>query len=108
MDNDTPQSNEKWVLYYYGFGACAAVACENTPEELMPRAGIGQPIKWIEQNGRYLGLPFNGEVSPPPFSYSINQDGERLYWMMSGKRPQKKQSEWRKAFDGLGKRLRLW
>lgn len=74
---------EKWVLYFYGFGVCNAVACEDTPEALMPKAGIGQPVQWTDQNGRYLGLPLNGDRTLG-FHYTINQDGERLYKIMSG------------------------
>lgn len=77
------QSQVKWVLYYYGFGVTNAVACADTPEELMPQAGIGQPVKWIDQGGRYIGFPFGGDVHAD-FRYTINRDGEQVYKIMAG------------------------
>lgn len=86
MQQDTA-SDKKWVLYFYGSGVSSAVACEATPEELMPKAGIGQPVKWTDQGGRYIGIPFDGKL-PAEFYYTINQDGETVYKVMTGQRPQ--------------------
>lgn len=102
--SNTTTSDEKWVLYLSGFGPTVAVGCENTPEELMTKAGIGQPVKWTDQGGRYIGIPFDGEF-PAKFYYTINQDGETIYKVMTGQRPERqpRKSAFGEAFGALAR-----
>ena len=96
MTQDTA-SQEKWVLYFYISGKTNPVACENTPEELMTKAGIGRPIQWTDQGGCYIGIPFGGKM-PADFYYTINQDGENIYKVVTGQKPERRHNS---AFDNV-------
>lgn len=74
----------EWIIYFTGFGWSGhPMGCYPTAEDAMPRAGIGQPVEWVQTgDGDYVGYPLGDRHSK--FFYTINQDGRAVFDALIG------------------------